>query len=283
MLRDFINIVPGINELQRGGSPRGLRTATAANIIQQNSQLRQGEMADIVQDFVRNVLRKDLKLMQQTYDIERVIAIVGDDPRAPEFLKFDRNAIIGEYEVELEPFSALQKNEELEKQQELQFTNLAMGAFPDIVDRVELFKDMAKKFGKRNINKLIPALGQKEQAEPPKDPSVENLIMASGGEASVSVNDNHAAHVQSHQSALEQLTLSQADEVTSFRFSQHIQQHQLIMEESQSQSAQTGRIGQNLGLIPGIGLGNTQSVGPVNGGVFRTGGFGGEDISEGGV
>jgi len=250
MLREIANTTSGVSEFQKGQGPRNARTATAANIINQASQVIQSEQGDLVQDFFLNIMKKDLKLMQQTYDLERIIPIVGNEPGVFKFEKFNKEQIKGEFDIMIEPYSALQRNPDQEQQKALQFTSVMKQLFPELVDNVELAKDLGQSFRKNNIGKIIPQLGQQQQQEPPKDPNTENLILATGGEVRPSANDPHEQHIPIHQAARESMAANGSEEFILQKFDTHVQEHQAMMQPQQ-QAPQL----QQIPGVPPIGTG----------------------------
>jgi hypothetical protein len=268
VLREFVTIQSGITEFQRGVVPKGARTATAASLISQGTQTRMSEMIDVEQDWMSNIFRKDLELMQQEYTIGRVIPIVGNEPNAVEFLNVTKEQLKGEFDIVIEPFSATPRNKEMDRQQEIQYANLMMGAFQQIIDPTVLAKDLAKAFDKKNLTELLPVLKQRMQAGPPKDPAVENLILASGSQVSPTINEDQAAHIAVHTAGADSLAAQGGSEEVMFRFKEHIDAHNMLAQ-SQAQPAPgqgrpgpTGAMGPNLGAIPGLSPNPMQGMTP---------------------
>ncbi len=272
MIRDGINIGSSVNELQRGGIPRGAKTATAAALLERNANVRQDEWVDTVQDMLRNILRKDLQLMQQEYDEEKVIRIAGNQQGVFEFRKFTKEEIKGEFDIEIEPFSATPRNRQQERQDELTLANLTLN--PTVaqqagVNAVETIKDVYKAFEKKNIDKLIPAQ-EAVEAQESKDPAIENLLLTTGADVEVSPNDDDQAHMQVHLEGRASVEAAGVDPQIVQGFDKHIQSHRNNIIQKIQRAQQGGQPGQpgiapggNLSAVPGLGGRPNAQIGNV--------------------
>jgi len=254
MLREVINVVSGVNEFQRGQVPRGAKTATAATIINQSSQIVQSEQGDVVQDFFLDISRKDLQLMRQEYDIKRIVPIVGNDPGLFEFKEYNKDDIRGEYDLKLEPYSSQPRDLDSEKQQALQFVSVIKQLFPNIANDIELVKDLGKAFRKNNMDKIVLQVGQEQGQRPGVDPETENLIIATGGEPQVSVNDDHQQHIAIHQGARDSMAANGAEDFLLQKFDTHIQEHGQMLQLQPQLPPEAPRLQQIPG-VPDLGLG----------------------------
>jgi hypothetical protein len=76
---------------------------------------------------------------------------------------------------------------------------------PQIYDLPELNKQMLEVLGIKNIGKLIPSLDETK----PKDPVSENMAIMNGKPVKAFLNQDHEAHIQVHQAAMQDPKIAQ--------------------------------------------------------------------------
>lgn len=108
----------------QGGQSR--RTATEANIVQQNSQIRLDERRDIVGDALQSILRKIAQIMFKFATKERVIRIAGP-MGAYTWQTYSGPELQGEYDYQIEPDDALPMSRERRRQEAIQLYQTTAG------------------------------------------------------------------------------------------------------------------------------------------------------------
>jgi hypothetical protein len=118
----------GMSENQQGNSAEQDQTATEANIIQQNADLRMSDRQGRVERFARNIARKMLKITRRFFPPEVAIRVVGE--KGEGWLPLTAEDIRREYDVKIEVGSTGKPQDEVKRQQWLQFGEMAMQVSP---------------------------------------------------------------------------------------------------------------------------------------------------------
>lgn len=260
LARDMMNISMKVNELQRGNSPKGVRTATAAGIIQQNTQITSSEKVDVVQDFFGEITEKNLKLIHQTYTLKKIVPITGDIPGVFSFREYTAKEIEGQFDVEIDPYSAVPRDPQTERQNVIALVNLL--AHPMFaqnqqvqVNLLELAKMLLDRFDIKNVDKILPLAAQQTQNEQDRDPEVENLLLAAGDDLPVSPKDNDQEHISQHLTMRDALANEDRD-VSAFDRHLNLHNQQLILkQQSQGQGQGQQNVNQNVGITSDQGFG----------------------------
>ena len=105
LFRDF-QLISGVSELALGGS-KGIKTATEANLIQQQTSLRIRDMRYQVDRFLTGSTRKLVSLLRQFWKGQQVVPIVGEDGQIWDAIVNEdvMRGVYGEYDVAIEPGS----------------------------------------------------------------------------------------------------------------------------------------------------------------------------------
>lgn len=101
IFKNDLDEISGVSENARGGGA-GVQTATEANIIDQRSGLRSGDMRFIVDQMLRDSTRNIVSLMRQFWEARDVIPIVGPEGQLWDLTGQELNF---EYDVDIEPGS----------------------------------------------------------------------------------------------------------------------------------------------------------------------------------
>ncbi len=150
--------VSGVSEYQRGVSPRVRRTATEAAMIQDATNARSADKLGLIEDFIRNIARKQLSIAQQFLTGEQVARVTGSQGKTI-WVPYTRDDIIGEYDFVVEAGSTMPTNEHQRRNDAMGLAS-ALEPFVQmgIVDPIVLAKHIIQEgFGVRSFDKFIAA------------------------------------------------------------------------------------------------------------------------------
>jgi hypothetical protein len=120
--------------------------------------------------------------------------------------KGDRSAKRSDYDnVDVIPVADPNASTMAQKVVQYQAVMQMAQASPQIYDMVELNKQMLEVLGIKNIGKLVPS----SEEEKPKDPVSENMALINGKPVKAFVWQDHQAHIQVHQAAMQDPKLMQ--------------------------------------------------------------------------
>lgn len=147
----------GSGELQRGSSPAGAQTATEIAVIGQNERIASSARVDLVEDAMKKVGRKLLKLMRTYMKTPQVVRILGKDGSVT-FREFTPSEIKGEFDVSVQLASTVRRDELERRMIDQNLYNLVKDDL--IVRRIEVLKDIFKDSGKRDMERylMLPAI-----------------------------------------------------------------------------------------------------------------------------
>lgn len=158
--RDDLTNVSGISEFQNESLAK---TATEANIMQGNSQIRKSARSTLWEQYVVEIFAKLAQLCQQNMDEALAVQIAG--PQGIEWLQVSKDDIQGDFYFEIEPGAMEYKNEAIRQQQLLKFLELTNGD-PN-VNRRALIAKIAKELDLTPEEVIIP---QNQIPGPPPPP-----------------------------------------------------------------------------------------------------------------
>jgi hypothetical protein len=121
-IEDDISQVTGVSEYQRGQVPETRRTATEAAIISDSVNARAADKLAIIEKGIAQVGRRVVQICQQFVTGEHVIRVQGED-NALNWVEWDREAIQGEFDFEVEAGSTQPMNETARRQQAVAMLN----------------------------------------------------------------------------------------------------------------------------------------------------------------
>jgi len=173
----LIDRVHGIPDFQRGGS-RTRKTATENLLVSGDANVRRDFFVEYVKQFVIQVSKKLVALIQQYYDEEEVIKITGEFTEWP---KFTKENIQGEYLLdfdvtEMVQFSQTQAQGIMQMFQALATNQEAMAYFNKEIDIPKLCNLIARGY---SIN-LASVKKSKPMIREVYDPYAENEMVAQG-------------------------------------------------------------------------------------------------------
>jgi hypothetical protein len=179
----------GVSDYAMGAMPEIRRTATEAGIIQDSANARAADKLAQIELTLAKLARRILQLGQEFLTVESTARIAGEDGSV-QWVEFDKEAIQGEFDFEIEAGSTQPQNETFRRQSALQLMDAMSSPMfapqPDpmtgmpvpIVDPRKLAEHVLRYgFGIKNPQDfLVP-----EPPEPPIDPMT-GMPMQPGGE-----------------------------------------------------------------------------------------------------
>lgn len=123
MDRQDVDAVSGIQDVTQGRKPKGIEAASAINELQEAAQTRLRLKVRNMEGSLRQLGALAIPLVQQNYKEERVIRLVGGDPKNPDFVIINQQIVdksgtairindvsVGEYDIEIGVGSTLPIN-----------------------------------------------------------------------------------------------------------------------------------------------------------------------------
>jgi hypothetical protein len=167
--------IAGNSEYDRAALPEKNRTLGEAQLVQMGSQLRSDEARRNIDKFLKRVGRKLMQVVQQYMTEEMMLQISGDGTGEKDFLKIDSEQLQGEFDLEIEPYSAAPLSREYVKKQSLDLYNLLIKDTDlTYVARNELRRNVLEAFEYKNVDVFTISL------PPPSDESMGGGAMGGG-------------------------------------------------------------------------------------------------------
>jgi hypothetical protein len=175
MIEDDMDKVSGVSDYMRGAQADIRRTATEAAMIQDAANSRAQDKMSRIEGFLALIGERLIQLLQQYMTGEQVVRVVGTNAM-PVWVKYDKDYIAGEFDLEVEAGSTQPSNETFKRQSAMQMVD-AMAPFVQagVIDVPELAKYILQMgFGVKNPDQFINAQGPPEpgplgQGAPPPD------------------------------------------------------------------------------------------------------------------
>lgn len=143
------------------------KTAREVEEVSKNAGTMTSGKADVLADFLNQIVRKALQIMRQTYDEERATQITTRDG-ARYWVKWKGSEILSEVDLRVEVGSTQSEDDETKKQVALNLFD-KLGAVPGINVR-RLANDLLREFGKKDPNQyweqVQPQMGMDPAAAP---------------------------------------------------------------------------------------------------------------------
>jgi len=184
IIGDDLTRVSGVSDYAMGSMPEIRRTATEAGIIQDSANARAADKLAQIEIALAFVARRICQLGQQYLSVEQVAKIVGEDGSVT-WVQFDKEAIQGEFDFEIEAGSTQPQNETFRRQSALQLMDAvssplfapqpnAMGMMVPIIDARKLAEHVLRYgFGIKNAQEFLAP----EPPPPPIDPMTGQPMM----------------------------------------------------------------------------------------------------------
>lgn len=172
MVMDDLNLTTGVTEYQRGTMSEIRRTATEASMIQDMANARSADKLALVELFISELARRTVQLAQEFLTTEQIARVVGEDGVVT-WVPFDREAIEGEFDFQVEAGSTQPMNETFRRQSAMQLMD-AMAPFVQmgVVDPMKLAEHVLRNgFGVKDPSGFLmampPMTGMDPNAAPP--------------------------------------------------------------------------------------------------------------------
>lgn len=167
MIEDDMDKISGVSDYMRGDQPNIRRTATEAAMIQDAANSRAQDKMGRIEGFLGLIGERLIMLLQQYMTGEQVVRVVGTNAM-PVWVKYDKDYIAGEFDMEVEAGSTQPQNETFKRQSAMQLVD-AMAPFVQagVIDVPELAKYILQMgFGVKNPDQFINAEGPPEPEQP---------------------------------------------------------------------------------------------------------------------
>jgi hypothetical protein len=275
-IKTDVQQISGVADYQRAGSAPEGTTATEIRAISNATAARIGYQRYQVSTLIRWVAVGVHQLLRVYWDREEWIKVTGRADWAYE--KLDKEAVEGDFEIDIDVGTQLPPDKELEKKGALdQFSILAPIAVqrPDLLKFDELVRYLMEKLEVPNPERFLVS---DDQNRPPANPENEEELLFQGGMPIFSPNDNHPQHILIHTQGLQEAK----DDQDRWRRLMHLKKHldyeeqqrmAVAMQQSmmlqQVQQAAGGMGPPPLGGVPPPGGGPGGNVVPLQGGQGR--------------
>lgn len=137
LIEEDISQVSGVSEYQRGQVPETRRTATEAAIISDAVNARAADKLAIIEGAISEIGRRVVQICQQFVTGDHVLRIRGEQD-AVNWVKFDRDAIQGEFDFEVEGGSTQPMNETARRQQAVAMLNSLAPLIGAVIDPAKI-------------------------------------------------------------------------------------------------------------------------------------------------
>lgn len=243
--------ISGIHEVSQGQTPAGVTAATAISYLQEQDETKLSHTVFSIEDALEKVAKQTLQYVQQYWDSERTIKVVGEDGSF-DYLAFKGSDLRDNTDIQIEAGSALPTSRAAKQAfimdlMKMQFISpdeglevLDMGGVNRLQERREVDKkqaqrenlrmgkvtpDMLAMHSEQQMQKVMESGAQLDpQTNLPTDPATGDIVPP---ELLVAVNswDNHVLHIEQHNNYRKGQAFEDASPEVKDLFDQHVQQH----------------------------------------------------------
>lgn len=214
------------HEITRGSTPPGVTAATAISYLQEQDDSKLANTVASLEEGVERLGQHFLSHVQQFWDAQRKVKVVGDDGQYESFM-FSRTDIRGNTDLKIEAGSATPRSRAAKQ---AFITELGkMGWIPP--DRALRYLDMAET-GRLYEEMQIDA----RQAQR------ENLKMKDGLPQAVNSWDEHEVHILEHNNYRKRQAFENLDDMRKMMFETHVMQHKQITAQMMGQPIVPGEM-----------------------------------------
>lgn len=206
------------HEVTKGRTPPGVTAATAISYLQEEDDSKLAHTISSLEEGVEKIGRHMLSHVQQFWDVQRQIQIMGDDGQWEQF-EFGQANLKGNTDLKIEAGSALPRSRAAKQAFIMELADKQM--IPP--DRALKYLDMAETGRLYEEMQLDSRQAQRE-----------NLKMTEGQETTVNDWDNHEVHIIEHNNFRKRQKFENSDESIKILFQQHVEQHKQAMMMQQT-------------------------------------------------
>lgn len=212
------------HEITRGSTPPGVTAATAISYLQEQDDSKIAPTVSSIEEGVERLGKHFLSHVQQFWDAERKIKVVGDDGQFETFM-FSKADIRGNTDLKIEAGSATPRSRAAKQ---AFITELGkMGWIPP--DRALRYLDMAETGRLYEEMQINSRQAQRE-----------NLKMMQDAPQSVNSWDEHDVHVMEHNNYRKRQAFENASDDVKMLFETHVEQHMQLLAMAMGVTHQPG-------------------------------------------
>lgn len=248
MIMQAMMLITGMTDFTMGQSQK-TKSATEVAATVQGFTSRMRYKSKLFQWFLRDTLKKSYQILRTEMgnDVQKWVRVAGEG--GADMIPVTVEDLRAELDIDIDAEIFDDRTHDPVRQKLIldamtpffQAPQLAIAAKVDIV---ELLRRYLRAIGEKDIEKILPATAK------PKDPTLENLLMANGQEVHVHPADDHFTHIDLHT----QFNLSQPEGSGPRMLSdQHLKEHSEMIAVIQAMEQQ--RTKQLLGAAAGGGNG----------------------------
>lgn len=236
--------ISGQHEVTKGRVPPGVTAATAISYLQEQDDSKLSHTIDSIEDGIEKLGRQILSHVVTFWDVSRIIRVVGDDGTF-DSITLKGSDLRGNTDLKVESGSALPTSKAAK--QAFIMDLMKMGMIPPEKGLAVLeIGGITKLYDELQVD-VRQAQRENLRLQQPPDPMAQApLIDPQTGQPSpappaVPVNtwDNHAIHIDTHNKFRKSQKFEVLDPSLKVAFEQHVQTHQLAMQQSMMQQQMT--------------------------------------------
>lgn len=214
------------HEITRGSTPPGVTAGTAISYLQEQDDSKLSHTVSSLEEGVERIGKHFLSHVQQFWEAQRKIKVVGDDGQFESFM-FSRTDIRGNTDLKIEAGSAAPRSRAAKQ---AFITELGkMGWIPP--DRALRYLDMAE------TGRLY-----EEMQIDSRQAQRENLKMKDGLPQGVNSWDNHEVHIIEHDNYRKRQAFENLSEDLKVLYEMHVQMHRQLLAQSMGQMIAPGEM-----------------------------------------
>lgn len=223
------------HEVSKGHTPPGVTAATAISYLQEEDDSSLADTVASIEEGVEKIGKHFLEFIQEFWVNDRTVTIVGSD-NAYESMVMSQTNIAGNTDLNIQAGSAMPRSRAAKQAFITQLGQ--MGWIPP--DRALRYMDMAETG--RLYEELQIDVRQAQR---------ENLKMLNGEQVPVNTWDDHQQHVLEHNNERKKQKFENSPDQVKQLFEQHVQMHQMVMQQNMVQAQGGMGAGPGAPMVPG--------------------------------
>lgn len=212
--------ISGQHEISKGGTPTGVSAATAISFLQEQDDAMIAPTITSIEEGVARVGRHWLGYVQQFWEAERTIRVLGEN-NSYEVFNFNKTAIAGNTDLNVQAGSATPRS-----------TAAKQAFITELMDK----KYITPQQGLRYLQMAETSRMHEEMAVSERQAQRENLRLMNGAtteEVTVNTWDEHAIHLQEHNVFRRRQAFENSDENVKANFEAHVTMHKQLVAQAQ--------------------------------------------------